>query len=65
MFQKQSKPMYCPNCFTKLCDIKGSNGNIIVKCKICKKYVKYNFRTEKVEEINKPERKESSGTRFY
>lgn len=58
--------LYCPKCGAKVVDVDYKMKSIIeVKCKHCNRMVVYNPQNGKKKVKDIPERKTSSGCRFY
>ena len=54
----------CPNCCRSVGNISVNTGSKTIKCRICKNYIRYDFRKDKTELTNRPDRVTSSGLTF-
>lgn len=58
--------IYCPECASEVYNYDGySQSEIVVKCKFCKKYIKFKPLGNVTKIIQKPEVKSASGARFW
>lgn len=62
----EPKTIYCPRCGRKVATWDGRGTiNIAGKCKKCSKLIVFNPTIQKTDVQNIPDRKQSSGIRFY
>lgn len=60
------RKIYCPECAGEIYNYDGfSTTEVMLKCKHCRKYLKFNPAWNTVKVIEKPEIKTSSGARFW
>lgn len=61
-----TRKIFCPSCGRKVMTHDGkSEINKTVKCKKCKRLVLFNVSTGEIKHVPFPERKTSSGKRYY
>ena len=64
--ENMKRPIYCPECATEIYHYDGySLSEVVVKCKRCRRYIKFKPLGNVTVVINNPDIKTSSGARFW